>query len=486
MRRMTAKRLFDLVVTVLFLVLAWPLVLLVALGVRVKLGAPVLFRQQRPGYRGQPFVLLKFRSMTDARDADGALLPDVERLPAFGRFLRSTSLDELPELINVLRGEMSLVGPRPLLWHYLDLYTPEQMRRHDVLPGITGWAQVSGRNAISWAERFALDLWYVDNHSLWVDLKIIGLTLLRIVQRDGINQPGHVTIQPFKGQAFLHQNRADPEAMTPRSTPATSTVPVRSTSPATAAAPQRRVLIIGAGGHGQVVANILLQARAQGSVWEPIGYLDDNQAIVGQRRLGLPILGAINQLAEITHDGIIIAVGENYRRAELFNRFSAAAEEMITVCHPTAVIAPNVPLGPGTVVGAGVVINPGSRIGANVILNTHCTIEHHNVIGDHAHIAPGACLGGDVEVGDGAMVGIGASVLPQCWIGAWSTVGGGALVHRTVAEHVTVVGVPAQPLLPTHSEPRPQRRPGALHRQPQLDEASAVVAPNHALEQPST
>lgn len=193
------KRLFDLAVAALALLLLSPLLGLLALLVRLKLGSPVLFSQQRPGLHGKPFTLSKFRTMTDKRDAQGNLLPDAERLTKFGKFLRASSLDELPELWNVLKGEMSLVGPRPLLMQYLPLYTPEQARRHEVRPGITGWAQVNGRNALTWEEKFALDVWYVDNHTLWLDWKIIFLTLLKIVKRDGINQPGAATMKPFEG-----------------------------------------------------------------------------------------------------------------------------------------------------------------------------------------------------------------------------------------------------------------------------------------------
>ena len=176
-----------------------PLLVLLALVIHVKLGSPVVFRQQRPGRQGRPFLIYKFRTMTDQRDAQGNLLPDAQRLTEFGKFLRASSLDELPELWNVLIGEMSLVGPRPLLMHYLELYGPEQMRRHEVRPGITGWAQVNGRNKISWEEKFELDVWYVDNRSFWLDIKIIYLTILKITKREDINQPGKATIEQFKG-----------------------------------------------------------------------------------------------------------------------------------------------------------------------------------------------------------------------------------------------------------------------------------------------
>ncbi len=193
------KRIADLVMATSAIILLLPVILVVALVVRIKLGTPILFRQQRPGQHGKPFMMYKFRTMTDKRDEQNNLLPDSVRLTRFGKFLRSTSLDELPELYNVLVGEMSIVGPRPLLMHYLDYYTSEQMRRHDLRPGITGWAQVNGRNTISWEEKFTYDVWYVDHQSFLLDLKIILLTLLKLFKREGISQPGHVTSNEFIG-----------------------------------------------------------------------------------------------------------------------------------------------------------------------------------------------------------------------------------------------------------------------------------------------
>ena len=193
------KRLIDLGLALAALALLWPVLLCLAVLVRLKLGVPVLFQQSRPGLHGRPFSILKVRTLTDARDARGTLLPDGARLTRFGRFLRSTSLDELPELFNVLRGDMSLVGPRPLLMEYLPLYSPEQARRHEVRPGITGWAQVNGRNALSWEEKFAMDVWYVDHRSLWLDVKILLLTIWKILKRENITLPGHATMTAFKG-----------------------------------------------------------------------------------------------------------------------------------------------------------------------------------------------------------------------------------------------------------------------------------------------
>jgi len=192
------KRFFDFCCTLIAIFPLSPVLMVLALMVRLILGKPVLFRQQRPGLHGRPFTIYKFRTMTEAREAHGNLLPDGERLTRFGRFLRSTSLDELPELFNVLNGDMSLVGPRPLLMQYLDRYTPEQARRHEVKPGLTGWSQVNGRNAISWEEKFGLDVWYVDNRSMWLDIKIILITAWMILRREGINQPGQPTMEEFK------------------------------------------------------------------------------------------------------------------------------------------------------------------------------------------------------------------------------------------------------------------------------------------------
>lgn len=193
------KRLFDIVISLTALILLSPVLLIVAIQVRRKLGSPVLFRQVRPGLHGKPFEMIKFRTMRDAIGPDGKPLPDAERLTSFGSMLRSTSLDELPELWNVLKGEMSLVGPRPLLMEYLHLYDKRQATRHNVRPGVTGWAQVNGRNAISWEQKFEYDAWYVEHQSFWLDIKILWLTVKKVVVRDGINAEGSATIEKFQG-----------------------------------------------------------------------------------------------------------------------------------------------------------------------------------------------------------------------------------------------------------------------------------------------
>ena len=193
------KRIVDLTLSIFALFSLTPLVLIIAVLVRMRVGSPVFFRQERPGLHGRPFTIYKFRTMKDEQDKNGKLLPDGDRLTPLGQFLRKTSMDELPELFNVIKGDMSIIGPRPLLMQYLDRYTHEQARRHEVKPGITGWAQVNGRNAITWEDKFKLDVWYVDNQSLWLDLKIIGLTVWKILKGEGINQPGQTTMQEFIG-----------------------------------------------------------------------------------------------------------------------------------------------------------------------------------------------------------------------------------------------------------------------------------------------
>ena len=193
------KRIFDLLLAIPGTLVLLPFLLILAFLVRIFHGRPLFFSQLRPGLDGKPFRLYKFRTMTDARDRFGDLLPDIERMTPLGRFLRSTSLDELPTLWNVIKGDMSLVGPRPLLMEYLPLYSPDQNRRHDVWPGMTGWAQVNGRNAISWEDKFKFDVWYIENWSLWLDIKILWITFIKVFKREGISQEGHPTMEPFRG-----------------------------------------------------------------------------------------------------------------------------------------------------------------------------------------------------------------------------------------------------------------------------------------------
>lgn len=200
MRVIEMKRVLDTVISIILLILIFPILIVVAILVRLKLGSPILFYQARPGLHEKTFEIIKFRTMLNAFDSDGKALPDEKRLTAFGKMLRSSSLDELPELWNVIRGEMSLVGPRPLLIEYLPIYSATQRRRHDVLPGITGWAQINGRNNISWEKKFELDVWYVENQSMWLDVKILFLTLFSVLDKSGVSKDGHATTDYFNGR----------------------------------------------------------------------------------------------------------------------------------------------------------------------------------------------------------------------------------------------------------------------------------------------
>ncbi|MEG1871113.1 MAG: sugar transferase [Peptostreptococcaceae bacterium] len=193
------KRSFDIVISILALIILLPILFIIAISIKIKLGSPILFYQQRIGHHIKPFKIIKFRTMKDSRDSKGEKLSDDERLTTFGRALRALSIDELPELVNVIKGDMSLVGPRPLLTEYKELYTKDQLRRHELKPGITGWAQINGRNAISWTEKFKLDLWYIDNWSIALDLKILFSTIIKVVKKDGINQDDKVTMEYFNG-----------------------------------------------------------------------------------------------------------------------------------------------------------------------------------------------------------------------------------------------------------------------------------------------
>ncbi|WKA53995.1 sugar transferase [Planococcus shixiaomingii] len=195
------KRIFDFTLSLIALLIFSPIFVVTSLIIRIKIGSPIVFKQERPGLKGRPFHVYKFRSMTDQRDTQGELLPDNLRLTSFGKIIRKLSLDELPQLWNVLKGDMSFVGPRPLLIHYMELYDKSQMKRHDVRPGITGWAQVNGRNTISWEQKFEYDVWYVENQSFWLDMKILFMTVLKVFKSEGVSQDGHATMTQFKGNS---------------------------------------------------------------------------------------------------------------------------------------------------------------------------------------------------------------------------------------------------------------------------------------------
>jgi perosamine synthetase len=393
------KRLFDVCMAVALLICLSPLIVVVAVLVRLQLGTPILFRQQRPGRFGHPFELLKFRTMTAVRAADGKLLPDAERLTSFGRWLRSTSLDELPELWNVLRGDMSLVGPRPLLMEYLAQYTPEQNRRHEVRPGVTGLAQIRGRNSISWDEKFRHDIDYVDRHSLLVDIGIMIGTITKVLSRDGVTGAGQATVERF--------------------------------------ARPRSVVVVGSGGHGKSVI-----ATLQAAGVEVTEVRDDDPSRWGEKVNGIPITGGAHSLQKQMNHQAIIAVGDEACRRRL-------AEEMITswisAIHPSALVDPTASIGSGTFVAAGAILQADCRIGDHVIVNTGARIDHDVVVGDFSSIGPGATVAGGVVIGEMCMLGAGCTVLPGVRIGDRVKVGAGATVTKDIKPGLTVIGCPARP-----------------------------------------
>lgn len=402
------KRIIDFTIALAALMVLFPVLLALAIiGAIVMKGNP-LFVQSRPGKKDKHgnekiFKLIKFRTMSNAKDKNGELLPDELRLNKYGRFLRSTSLDEIPELLNILKGDMSIVGPRPLLVRYIPRYTDEQRRRHDVRPGLTGLAQVNGRNAISWEERFAFDVEYVDNISLLGDIRIIIGTIKAVLKRSGIGSGTSETMEEFMGNDEKKVRK------------------------------NKKVVIIGAGGHGRVIANIV---KLNGD--EVVGYLDDRKT--GEFN-GCDILGTSDDIG-LNDRFYFAAIGDN----EVRQRIMGADAMWYTAIHPSAVIAEDAQISEGVAIMANAVINPGSKIGRGAIINTSATVDHDNVIKDYAHIGPGAHLAGTVIIGERTFVCIGANIINNIDICDDAIIGSGAVVLNSIKEKGTYAGVPAKKL----------------------------------------
>ena len=409
------KRVLDVVAASVALLVLWPVLAVTGIAVRCALGRPVLFRQQRPGFGGRLFTLSKFRTMSGERDRAGNLLPDEERLSRFGRFLRASSLDELPELCSVVTGQMSLVGPRPLLPEYLDRYTSEQARRHDVRPGLTGWAQVNGRNAIGWDTKLAYDTWYVDHVSFLLDLKILLLTVLKVVRGDGVAAAGHATAPRFEGSVV---KLADCCAKS-------STGEI---GPG--------VIVIGAGGHAKVVIGALRAAGRQVAA-----VFDDAPQQWGKCLLGVPVHGPLARLDAMPEREAVIAIGAGEVRRRLAERYRL---RYTAVVHPHAWVDPTAHVAPGAMIMAGAVIQSQAVIAEHAIVNTGATVDHDCQVGSCAHLAPGVHLAGNVCVQPLAMLGVGAVVIPGRTIGAGTTVGAGATVIRDLPAGVVAAGCPAR------------------------------------------
>lgn len=404
------KRCFDIVASFCGLVLLSPVIAIVAWQISRKLGSPVLFRQVRPGKNGKSFEMVKFRTMLDAYDEQGNPLPNEQRFTKFGNFLRSTSLDELPELWNVLKGDMSLVGPRPLLVEYLPLYNQHQARRHEVRPGVTGWAQINGRNAISWEQKFDYDVWYVENQSFWLDIKILFSTVKKVFVREGISSSETVTMPKFRGTKSI----------------------------------EKSLIIIGASGLGKEVA--WLAKRLDINVK---GYLDDNEAIQGQNFYGYPVLGKISDWPNFTDSEFVVAIASpKVRQLIVTGMLETGQPKFKALVDPAACIDSSLTsVGDGSVICAGSVITADVIIGQHCIINKLCSIGHDVILGDFVTLAPKVMLGGHVAIEKLADVGGQACVRQGLVVKSAAVVGMGAVVTKDVPAGAVVVGNPAKALV---------------------------------------
>ncbi|MCA1012708.1 NeuD/PglB/VioB family sugar acetyltransferase [Halobacillus halophilus] len=403
------KRILDLLIAGFLTALFFPLMCFLYVLVKIKLGDPVIFTQERPGLKGHLFKIYKFRTMTNERDAQGRLLPDDKRLTRLGKTMRAWSLDEIPQFFNVLKGDLSLVGPRPLLKDYLSIYNEEQARRHEVKPGITGWAQVNGRNALTWEDKFKADLWYVENRSTCLDLFILAMTISNLFKRKGVNHRGTATMPVFE---------------------------------------KKKVVIIGAGAQGGEILETINLLNQKDGIYEVVGFVDDNTSLHGSRYRGVPVLGPVNILVspEYNNTNVICSIGNPSVKKEVLQKLEERPVPLryLSIIHPASVIAQDTSVGRGTYVAPNVVLSNNVSTGDHVLINYGCTVGHDSLIGDYCSIYPGTNVSGEVHIHEGAEIGCGSSIVPGLSIGAWTVIGAGAAVINSIPAHTTSVGVPAK------------------------------------------
>lgn len=392
------KVFIDFIFAVLGLLLLSPIFVFITILLYLDFKESPFFFQRRVGKNNAVFSIVKFKTMKNTRDQKGNLLPDEQRLTKLGTLIRKTSLDEIPQLINVLKGEMSFVGPRPLLTDYIHLYNPIQIRRHEVKPGITGWVQVNGRNAVDWEKKFELDVWYVSHISFWLDFKILLLTVKKVLKSEGISSANSATMEPFRGSANL--------------------------------------LVFGAGGHAKVVVDCIEQ-EGKYFIKE---LLDD--AIINQF-IGDYKINLRERANDYPSFSAIVAIGNPIHRKQVVQQLKS---NFIMTIHPSAVVSKHAQLGEGCQVFATAVINAGATIGNHCIINTGAIIEHDCEINDYVHVAPNATLGGNVKVGAKTHIGIGATIIQNVTIGKNVIIGAGAVVLDDIPDNCTAVGIPAKPI----------------------------------------
>ena len=390
------KRVFDVVSSFIGLLLLLPLLIIVTFLVMVFIDKKFLFVQKRLGKDCRKFNIYKFKTMKDIYDSKGELLSDEYRITKLGNILRKTSIDELPELINVLKGDMSIVGPRPLLVEYKDLYTKEQLRRHEVLPGITGLAQIEGRNNLSFEDRFKMDIFYVDSHNMWLDIKIIFKTIFKVLLQRDINQEKSASCEKF--------------------------------SP-------RKLVIIGAGGHGKVVAEI---AELLGD-WAEIAFLDDNKTSVEDR---YRVIGKIEDFSIYCDSDFVVALGNNRMRLALVEKLIKESINVVNLIHPKATISNHITMGVGNVIAANSVVNCDVEIGNACIINTGAQVDHDCILTSGVHVSPSATLCGGVKVGTCSWIGASSCIIEYKSIDNDVTVGAGSLIIKDISSSLKVCGVP--------------------------------------------
>lgn len=417
MYRRFIKKPMDIILSLLAILVLSPILIIVAILVRVKLGSPVLFKQKRPGLNGEIFTMYKFRTMTDEKNENGVLLPNHMRLTKFGRILRATSLDELPELFNILRGDMSIIGPRPLLIEYLPLYNDKQKKRHDVRPGLSGLAQINGRNAISWEEKFDYDVKYVHNLSFLLDIKLIFQTLLKVFKREDVNKSEDVTMEKFTGTS----ERINVEELLLM---------------------DRDIYIVGAGTYGEVMCEL---AEILGYIVK--GFYDEDESKYGLSVMGHQVLGAFSELNEMDISGnkFIVAIGNNSVRLEIMQRIASSNGITPTLIHPTAVISPSAVIGKGVYIQANAYIWTKVKIEDYCIISPNVVVCHHTSIGRGCLISNVTGVGASIQIQDRVFIGMGSTIVTGLHvIGENSIIGAGAVVLKDVEKNSVYVGVPAR------------------------------------------